>query len=291
MDYCYQTQIDDSFNNWDVEYFKHENLVVGIERKYFFTNGLMKINTFNISTKEFTVSEVLLNKQYHELINIDYIFDNGSCGIAIDFKNKSFAKTVDYPYFIHEIDGNFIKTCRDNDFYYIFHSITETYDTGVFIFDIKNNAVNNKDFVSKNNLSMTNKFINIHDVTVISCGIKDKNIFINGNIENNEFICKYDPMEDKLIKLFQIPNFKHGCNEIIVSSEIIYILNENNIYFYNIILNEIVKNICIGDEKESVIFFDFYDDKLVIISGNYQYLTGYGTNDSSRNLQIKMYNL
>ena len=296
MNYCYKINKNDSFyRNCNSVYFKHENLIISIDINYYFRNNMIKINTYNIDTNEFTPNDIFNKVEYSKLTKVDHIFNANEYGVAIDVQNKMFSNTIKYPYLISEIDGNHVTLCKHNNIFYIFHSEIEIYEIGVFIFDSINNTINNHDFIEIDSSKITNKFKNIHNKTIISCGIHNDNIILKvDENDDTELVYRYDIKTDCVITLFEIQNLYADYNEINILNNIVYILNKNNIYTRDANQNKIINKFEICDEKESVIFWDIYNDKLVIICGNYCDFSGIIYSDewrTHRNLQIKIFDL
>lgn len=178
---------------------------------------------------------------------------------------------------------------------------------GVFIFDIKTKTFNNSDFRLNElyiNLSEDSKsddhtyseseifpeHTNIYEV------LHNKNIYyscthnnqIYLNIEDD--IYKYDSGE--LINL----NLKSDY-AIKLSNDILFRLYKNKVNMYNINTKNIINIIDVCDDNEEILFWEIYDDKLIIICNKYE--NPYGqiykeTHDEEfkyRNMKIKSYDI
>lgn len=125
MNYSYDIINKDSFyNNWNVKYFKHEDNIIVVNNYDYEESTKLYIKTFNIITKQFTSNEEFNYVNNEILKDIVYLYNDYTYGIILDVVNKQWSKTSNYPYFIREIDGNYITICKSFDKFYIFHSHT-----------------------------------------------------------------------------------------------------------------------------------------------------------------------
>lgn len=301
MNYSYDITKKDSFyNNWNVKYFKYKDDIIAL-KNYGYKINKIYIKTFNINTKQFTSNEKLTYVEYENLKDITYLYNDLEYGIVVDIANKQWSNTTKYPYFISEIDGNAITICKLHDKFYIFHSHTENYETGVFIFDIKNNTFNNSDFRlnelyhsddsddSNSESEMvpvyTNTFKNLHDKTVYYSCVNDNQIILN--IEDD--IYKYD---GELTDLNLKSDFA-----IKVSNNMLYGLYKNKVNIYNIHSKNLIKTIEICDDNEQILYWEIYNDQLIIICEKYVnpygqiYKETHNEEFKSRNMKIKSYSL
>lgn len=302
MNYSYKVKKKDSFYyDLNVIHFQYNELIIGLHNWY--DENKICMNTFNILTKEFTNLERLPLVEYNQLESISEIYDHTSWSIALDFKNKKCAKTSNYPYMISETDGNTIEFCKKDDIFYIFHSYTFEYETGLFIFNSKTNTYNNNDcfeqkddkqstiFTTYNDSgevpNWTNKFENLHSTDISSCEIYNDEIILC----IDDWISKYDPTTDILTKLFEF-----NYHKMKISNDIIFGLRENVISLYKLD-GEFIKNIEICDKDHWVSYFEVYDGQLIIITKkfvnpyNQIWKENHDDDCENSNLTISTYNI
>ena len=257
----YQIAPNDSFyTNWNAHYFRHQDSIIGITG-----HEEVFMNTYHIKNKQFTPTHKLTYVDYRDLKQVDYLYDDFDCAIVIDVQNQQWAKTSNFPYWISEIDGNYITSCKKDNHYYLFHSHTERYETGVFIFDIKTNTYNHDDFTVDTDM-ITNRFINLHEKDIISCDASDKII-----INNDGYIYEYNPITDECIESLILSNFPvlYNNSEIKVS-DFLFEKQNSQIHIYD--FKALIKSIKICEEDEFVIFWDITDYQLIILCQNYRNL-------------------
>lgn len=179
-----------------------------------------------------------------------------------------------FPYEISEIDGNYITSCLMDVCIYIFHSSTERYNTGVFVYSIKNNTFNCLDFKNKKEKSQfpihTNRFNSLHGLDIISCYTAKGELYIlytNHDVDVNIYnIGIYDVENDKLKDV--ICDIKEG--EMLVNSSIIFILPtytlSNEIYIYDNVRNDKI----IFNDKKYIVHCHMVDNTLFVLRGNLQ---------------------
>lgn len=267
MEYEYDVGPNDSFyNSINMHYFLYNNLIIAFYRYH---ENEFIIKTFDLITHKFGKDERLYQVNYDELQDVSYLYEKGNCIIVIDMVNKRYAQSCKYNHLIHELDGNIITSCRDRNRYYIFHSHTESYNTGVFLFNIENNTINNEDFINNNlqisagaagedQLEISNIFASLHNKDVDSCCVYNRELLLI--VE--EKICSYDVETDHLVELLDAPNIY----DMKVYSH--YLIAENrdrNFDIYDIETKLYIKSINPCVYGQYCIFWDFYDGKLVVI--------------------------
>lgn len=209
---CYQFSKDDalySADNRGSEFISTDSIIAQITPKMnsnYETVG-MQISCFNyVDNTSFHCSSMQY-VEYDNLQNLSAFYVDYDEIYLFDIDNLAYTKSTKMPYPIFYIDGNQICSCRDQDNIYIFHSITQDYQTGVFVFNIKTNQFNNNDFWdlsgedrklqhssdSPNNNSnsdsdseidyllpkITNKFNKLHNLTVTACSHHNGTLLIS----------------------------------------------------------------------------------------------------------------
>lgn len=222
------------YRNWNGHYFLHQDNIVYISPD-------LKMKIYNIKTKKFT-SESLTQVNYQDL-KVDYLYHDHDHAVVIDVINKQWARTTNFPYFISEIDGNYITTCK-KDHYYIFHSHTEQYETGVFIFDIQNNSY---------------EHVELKQLTdIISCAVYNHKIFLNVDGD----ISEYNPITHECHLILKTPFH----NSDIKTNAYLLIEDKNNIHIYD--FKTLVKSIKI--DRDFIRFWDIYDDQILVLCENHR---------------------
>jgi hypothetical protein len=208
---------------------------------------------------------------------------------------------------ISEIDGNCITSCKNGDYIYIFHSHTECYETGIFIFDMRTNMFNNDDFylsskqfdvetdsgnddIHVNNNFQSNKFSMFHEKDIEDCYVHNGKIFliIYNNIDDAKTINDiylYDLHELSLIT--QMENIR----EIRVKDGVIYGREDNIIKYID--SDGMIQTLEICPRNHLPSFWDVYNDKLIVISFLYQNPYGqiYSSTRSYKELKIMQYTI
>lgn len=237
MDTYLVKEADSFYFDYSVHYFNHKNFIIAIKYLYNINNydeyDKISMATYDCNTGIFT-KYVDLKKieDPKNILNISVFDVQISRLYLFDCDNNEYSKSCEFPYNIYEIDGNDIRSCMDNDYIYVFHSITIEYETGLFKYSIKKDTFNNSDFYKINmyyqhylinnkfidddnfdhdidynkNIEMyTNKFVNLHKKNIISCYYhKNGLIYIlyNEFYGNDDYtIALYDLMNDKIIKI------------------------------------------------------------------------------------------
>lgn len=243
------------------------------------------------------------NASFHWL-RLDQLF-------LIDLENMNYMMAVKTPYFIYEIDGNFVETCRLDNKIYIFHSHTESYKTGLFIYDINTNTYNANDFwemqeyITETYINEetdleydemvlwkghTNRFANLQKIDVASCYTHNNQIFIikwEPDAENKLAI--YDPQTDSMIDLVNIPGISiMHCGDYIIDN------NFRTIKIYNQFTGQFIKEVNMGDNTECIASLFSYNNKLVCLSTFYE--NPYGQiydpeRSNKKNLRITQYDI
>lgn len=247
MDYTYVVEKNDSFyNDYQFRHFKHKDLIVAISNLY---TEPIYIKTFNTNTKEFTNCVEIKQVDYTDLQHIDAFYDCHEKGLVVDVENGQYAYTSDFPHRIYEIDGNTITSCITGDKIYVFYSYTEEYQTGLFVFDIKNNTYGevNDDFW--------------YDKDIASCGLYGDKLLINVN----DHIYNYNDKEH-ILDLTK-DNYKHYNNDIIISKNKLLVGDYQCIHVYDLQIQKQYHIIQLDDNYNHLRFWDMYDDKLVLING------------------------
>lgn len=273
LQYEYEVKERDSFaKNFNMHHFQYQNLIVGISRYYYYSGHRIIVNTFDIETSKFTEFEEFIQVKYEELKNISYMFDMDRI-ILIDMINKQYSCSCNFPFMISEIDGNYITSCRDNDYYYIFHSKTMDYETGVFIFDIKNNSFNEGDFIINEKYrgqedngvgaaeeiyqsQYTNIFTALHHKDISTCCIYNRDIIIN--IEDK--LCKYDIESNQLSLIIE-----KDINDMKIFGDLVFIKGQRNLDVYDIKINILTKNIIVIENGEYYEHWDYYNDLFIVM--------------------------
>lgn len=270
MEYCYDvTEKDSFFLNWNTRYFQSKNIIVGITTVYDDINDWKNhsykliINSFNINTKEFTSNEKFECVDYVHIKNVDIFYEYITCNVVIDIINKQYSITNEFPYLISEIDGNHITECKLNDKLYVFHSKTYEYETGAFIFDIKNNTYNHSDFKHDENFihesdSEESEVIDEKDLDDVIDSLFPDNELIEDNTEdvkNDEYGVAEDGenkvvenTEDKIVRYTN--RFKNlhdkDITDCYVSNNIIFLSiddqnDQNKVYKYDPITDNLTE--------------------------------------------------
>lgn len=240
MEYEYKVEKSDSFyNDHGFRHFKHKRLIIAISNFY--------IKTFDIDTKQFTCANELKQVAYHDLKHINAFYDEYQKGIVIDVENKQYAYTSEFPHSIYEIDGNMITHCIDDDKIYVFYSYTNDYQTGLFVFDIKNNTYEN----------VNDDFW--YDKDIASCGIFGDKLLIK--VDN--YIYNYHDKEEILDLSKDI--FKYNYNDIIIYGDKLLVGDYKCADIYDLNTKCRCKRVELEGNYNYVRFWDIYNDTLVLI--------------------------
>jgi hypothetical protein len=266
------------FNKNIQRFFRFEHYIVGVLNTKW-------INIFNMYNKESIIHQLTKTDKVENMANIiDYCNE----GIMIDVINRTYS-IINFPYSIYEIDGNYINTCRNDEYFYIIHSHTEYYQTGVFIYNIKNNTFNCEDFyIIKNNTfncedfyidinnvnndenenesdnendnpEQTNRFKSLHNKDIISCFFNDTLILFDG-----EDVFHYEPDTDTLTPVMKVD---HDISEIKCHNDkLIGLQHRYNSVAMIYIYAEEITNYIVADKDEYVVFWDIYENYLIIIT-------------------------
>jgi hypothetical protein len=253
MEYHHITSEDNCFGGSEhVIYFKYNEYVVRLTNIW--DTNKIAISTFNVNTNMFTPNKRLTNVNYDHLESVDYFYDDTIHGIVIDVKNKLWAHTVKYPHLVDSVDGNAVEVCSsiNKEKYYIFHSKTYMYETGVFIFDVKTNTFNDEDFMKNPNYDealdendenynvpkMTNIFTSLHDETIMYCISYNDNLIM---LDTGNDICLYDVNNNShhITNIINISQEKISAKYLWVTNlsfcdKLIFIINKNKICVFNI---------------------------------------------------------
>ena len=244
MEYCYETH-----EEMNIDYQMNGNLLIGTKRGY---NGPKLIfHTFNCDTLEIIRDKIPQYVEYCDLKTASSFFVDLRCIYLIDVENNQYAKSCNFPYMIHEIDGNHITYCRQNNHIYIFHSHTESYDTGVFIFDIQNNTLKNPECKS------------LHELDIISCCVANDDI----RLVLEDGIYSYDIESDKLMMMIEISNIYN-----ITMTKNVTFVRDFDKHGSIFIGSEMFKQMEFCPIENIITFFNVYDDKLMSVSLYYDYL-------------------
>jgi len=252
---------------------KYKDFIIGFQKSFTYDFDELLMIKYHVNDKT-SVKEKL--SQVNKVENIDIEYDLGNCLLLIDIENKQYSKSIEYPYSIREIDGNYITTTRINNKLYIFHSLTYDYQTGVFIFD--GNKFNDKDFYlnhyniissyCENNIKYEyhNNFSLLHDKEIVSsCYFDNKHILINIDDDEDNKICLFNSNSYNIKVLFKTKRFR----DIKIYKNYLFGLTWSNKFnIHNIENGELIKSIK-NDNIKICRFFDFYDDNLVIMFDNH----------------------
>lgn len=303
MEYCYDINEKDSFyTNWNVNYLFYDNKIIGIKRIYnenITTITGLQMNTFDCNTKNFTSTEELQKVEYNDLKQVSCYYIYLTYMFLIDVDNKQYTETKSFPFMIYEIDGNNVESCRNNDTIYIFHSRTETYETGILIYDIKSNQFNHKDYqdierqaLTQNDndddssetmdeyydrtIKHTNKFSNLHKKTIASCSMYNDTIYIlwhgRDDIDDDLKLSKYDPVNDKFTDIMKpLPTYI-WYKDLNIANNKAYIrgYGDNLIYVYDLNSYELLEKIKIHDEEDMCLYWFVNDSSQVFICEKYK---------------------
>jgi len=250
MDYCYKIKDTDSFCHYQMEYIKHNNLIVGLKRVY--NNGnrepSFEVTSFDCDTLEFSQSEILQFVDFDKLKTVSNFYEHFTFLYLIDMENKQYTKSSKFPYFITEIDGNAITLCKKDDEIYIFHSHTENYDTGVFIFNIKTNTFDIHHFQDK-------------EMFIVDCYSFNDEIIITG--EDGLYNYQKDSEPILIVNMDNVDQIVFNDDHIITlcgyDPHMLLMGSRDPVKF--------VKQVAICPAKDYILFLDIYDDKLVAIIG------------------------
>lgn len=285
-------------------FFRYEHYIVGVGNVYYDTKW---ISIFNLYNKESIIHQL---SKVDKVEYVHYMIDYGHQGIVIDVINKTWS-IVEFPYSINKIDGNMINMCynqgKNKEKFYLFHSHTYDYQTGVFIYDVETNTFNHEDFfidptvindnknddndddtLSFDNPEQTNRFKSLHNKNIYSCYIDDRMVLYDG-----EEVFYYDPETDVLTSIMKIDE-KHCINEIKrYKNQIIGIQHykketDTKVYIYS---NPIVSFV-VADKEDYVVFWDIYENYLIIITETFVNPYGqiYGAKHD-RTIKLKVFSI
>lgn len=331
MEYQYSiTESDSFYTNYRFRYHLHDDKIVAIKKIYESDNFIntkfngFVMNTFNCDTKEFTPIEKLQRVAYDDLkqvtsyeIDLTYMF-------LIDTENKQYTKTNKFPFMIHEIDGNCIETCRNGNAIYIFHSRTENYETGVFVFDIATNQFNHRDYfdVHRDNaidissdddssedmddlydrtIKHSNRFKSLHGKTITSCCMYDNNIYIlwHDRYDDSIKLSNYDPANDRINFLMTPMQTKTWYKSLIVANNQIFIKPwaDPTVSVYDLTSYQLLTTFDIYSEGDTCVEWSIRDNALISITEKYRYPFGQIWTDNhdeefrTRNMKIIKFNI
>lgn len=279
MEYCYNVKQGDSFyTNSNYDYLVNNSKIIGIKKIYgeYSILGLL-MNTFDCDTKTFTSTEVLHKVEYKDLKQFSCYFIDLIHIFLIDVENGQYTVTDSFPFMISEIDGNCVESCHNNSTIYIFHSETDNYETGVFIFDIKTNKFNYNDYQKDltKTIKYTNRFSNLNNKTVTSCSMYNDIIYVLWHDKDNEdlMLSKYNPINDEFTDIFSPIPTETWYKDLIVVNNKAYIKGNNLVCIYDIYSHELLEKLEIY--KNGYICYSWFirDDYLVFyckkLSENY----------------------
>lgn len=258
MEYIYKITGNDNFDKYS--YISWNNSIVRFTRTYDerIKSNRYYVSIFDQNSKNFTSFEELQFVEYNDLKNVTYHLLGTDKIYLIDIENREYSYSTKYPFWLLLFDGNTIESCHYQNKIYIFHSETEYYDTGIFIFDILSNRFNNSDYqlmetqLEAQLIPHTNRFKNLHKKTITSCSIDNNNIYILWHyMDDNETVdletadsetprseivdmirlSKYDPATDELTNILIPEETKWWYKYIVVIDDIAYI-NSGDIYLY-----------------------------------------------------------
>lgn len=293
---------DSFYYNWNVTYLPYKNYIVAI--KYVYENttypfgDLKQIMMSKFDSLTMTSSENVELKyvEHDQLQDVSgSLLRYGYYAYLFDFENQTYGKTCQFPYGIHEIDGNYITTCQANNKIYWFHSSTSDYETGVFIYDIENDKFNEGDFMLTNEdtsyekifeyeepvdksqqQNHTNRFKSLHDMEISSCCVYNNEIYV---LYDNHFtpnkmdkpkpskIAKYDPNTDQITEIInEVVNGElYACqNKFIISISYHYSETKNTISFCDVESKKIVKGFNFSDDKW-IKYAQAYENKIIMM--------------------------
>lgn len=277
MDYCYDVVQGDSFYaDSKFHYSFYNDKIIGIEMIYdnYSISGL-QISTFDCDTKIFTATEVLHEVSYKDFKHVSCYLVDLVYLILIDVENKQYAKGNPFPFMISEIDGNCVEACHNDDTIFIFHSETDGYETGVFIFDIKNNQLNYSDYWEDFSVitKYTNKFANLHNKTITSCNVHNNIIYVlwHDNDDEELKLSTYDPVNDQFTNiLLPIPT-ETWYKDLIVVNNKAYIRGNNLLCIYDIKSHELLEKKELFNKIGNICYFWMATDQYIaFIVKNYQ---------------------
>lgn len=269
MELIYQYKVKDNelcVNIFNIEYFQYDNLIVAFERHQFCAS------TFNLDTKQFTPFEQYRQVQYEELAHKNHMYEYFDHVIIVDVPNKSYAKSCRFPYSVTEINGNYVVSCWDERYFYIFHSKTPDYETGVFIFDIENNIINQADFSQNEKFEddqaagaageiyqseYSNIFTALHDHDISNCCFYKGNILIT--IEDSVY--QYNIKTNELTLIL---NDDRSGDARVKNDRILIKSYHNRLHLYDGVLKEDI----ITHEEKYCYYHDFYQDNIITITGD-----------------------
>jgi len=287
MDYVYNVTHEHPFyKNRQMRFLSCESSIVGIKEVYNNSWVLEKIvlSIFDCELRCFVYEGDITSVPYNEFVNTSCYFEELDHLILIDIENKNYTLTSAFPFMVCAIDGNYVETCMQDNKIYIFHSHTDDYETGVFIFDIESNTFNSDAFaLEEKNVTetyitdddieyeetelrriWTNTFSQLHRKNITSCYVHKAQLYIKWN----DTISSYDPISNVLIDVAKLPEpFITECGNIIVAQ---YWLEDNikpNLYD--------TETLCLIGEldsssRQTMLLAFSYKDKLVCMSSEYE---------------------
>lgn len=307
------TDNDPFYYSVNEEYVLYDEFIISFMWKYDRTdihniiNKGLYYSTYNLETGKFTsysplrkVHTAFLKKEKDHF----FFFDKLTYNVLIDLKRMEYACSSEYPYCIHIIEGNHIA----NQLYYrddntmqclTFHSVTDYYETGVFIYDPISNKFNEETFfeLEHKNTSKThnpdseeewssseednrlyqyepyqnsNKQVNLHKKCIFTtCCINEKIYIVYSteynNINDDYHLGLYNPFTDALE---HIKTLEGSVWNICSHNRCILYLCQGKLFSYNTESNE---EECVGCNDNvgygGIRFMGMYKDRLIVITG------------------------
>jgi hypothetical protein len=251
------------YNKGNTDYFNYDSKIFAIQSLL----GNPSMASYDCKTNTFTeykplkYVEKVENVSGHTWFTSLYLIDCNTYEYTIR----------KFPYYICEIDGNAICSCMNDENIYIFHSEAEGYDTGLFIYSIKDDKFNTEDFFkTKKEFDYidgkhieeiySNKFTCLHDDTIFSCCFKDKLYLSSWNDKI------YTLEDNKLTNVTEDKEGKRGIHYLTYWKDNIVgiTLRHKDSYVY---LNG-NKYMKLEDDK-LVCHYNVTDDKLFLLLQNY----------------------
>lgn len=272
--YSYIIKQEDPFSkDFPCNYFIKDGFIYNIKKLYRenHIDFVLLLSKFDINNKIFTQFIELKFVPFEQMKKVSFFFDNIYANCLVDIENNQYTLSKNYEYYIYIMDGNFISNCIFNNKCYTFHSVTQDYETGVFVYDQNQNIFNTECFTKLNQSSeieelevpkdpdefeelennfnqipiiYTNNFNSLHKKNIISCCSTKDCIIILYKSEKGIFLAKYNPEKDDLVNLTSIQkHYKIFYDE--KDSIILYDIN-NSPMIYNL-KTKIMKNLILPD--------------------------------------------
>ena len=298
MDYCYNVTKTDLFyqnlNIPSVIYLKYQHKILSVKNVYSEKDPI-SIGMFDCNDKKFTPDVDLKCVDYADLQTVSCYIIYFTYIILIDVENKEYTRSSPFKYFMEYTDGNYVKSCRIENKIYIFHSVCEYYETGLFIFDISTNKFNDDDFEfttrnvpdgesdNETESIFINRFKNLHGTDISSCCTDNGVLYI---VRDNK-LHSYDPITDEISEVLM-----SNIDSIRVKDNMLFGRRWSSphggilcIKKMGLEKTSIIKfKIC--EEDELVRFWNIYDDNLVCICAKYDLYKLFGPGNCDQDTEI-----